>query len=184
MDEKIYAKIEEIFSGFSQTDELTALKYKVAFDVKKTYNQMMQSGFSEYIAVAESMDYVNRIAEIIKNETDEQKVKELLSDEKKLKDNIKNTASTVNNSENYDKESLDKIIQLVGDAALEEEKLANTEIEEQNDEIVYKQEKNEKGKTKTKKEEWKTCLSRLGIFLAITGVTALILYLFHVLKAF
>ncbi len=188
MDEKIYAKIEEIFSAFSQTDEITALKYKVAFDVKKTYNQMMQSGFSEYIAVAESMDYVNKIAEIVKNESDEEKVKELLSDEKKLKENIKNTLSTVSEDENYDKESLDKIVQLVGNAALEEEKLLSTDIEEQNDEIVYKTASSTANDDNTSgakpKKDWKTYLKNLGVFLTITGLTALVLYLLHLLKAF
>lgn len=193
MNNKIYEKIDEIFAN-KNTDEFEKLKKEITFDCKKLYNQMIQSGFSEYIAVAENLDNLKKIEDIVKNETNLQNIKEQLSKEKKLKDDIKNTTSQDKLSDNYDKESIENIKKLVEGAALETENLDNLYFEEQNDEIVYKSKNQVKedytnsnsidNKVENEKFDSKRYFIRLGSFVGVIGVTILIVVLLHIFHVF
>lgn len=190
MDRKIYDKIDEIFDKRKDKDGYFELQKQVEFNCKKAYNQMLQSGFSEYIAVAESLDLLNKIEKIIETENDMETVKALInSKEKTLKENIKKTAAENINENGADNDSLEKIIELVNDAALAEENLANTAIEEQNDEIIYKDKPQDNKKDSRKpagftKKEVLNYLKQLGSFIVIIGVTTAVLVLLHYFKVF
>lgn len=205
MDKVIYDKIEEIFCDYKDMADVNTLKEKVTFNCKKSYNQLLQSGFSAYIAVTENLDYLTKIQELIKDEHDLAKVNEIISSsEKILSENIKNTVAETVIDDNYDKQSLDKIKELVGEAAVAGEELQNIDIVEQNDEIIYKTidkkeeqsqntdfdkkqtENNRKksfisGKIKSKKAKY---IYDLVSFLLIVGLTAVVIVLLHHFNVF
>lgn len=198
MNNKIYEKIDEIFKD-KNAEDFVKLKKEITFDCKKLYNQMIQSGFSEYIAVAENLDNLKKIEQIVQKENNIITIREQLSEEKKLKDNIKNTTSQEKLGENYDKDYIENIKKLVEGAALETVNLDNLDIKEQSDEIVYKTEKSnqdttnktvnnndDENKSTNKKYifDSKNYFIRLGTFVGVIGVTALIVVLLHIFKVF
>ena len=213
MNNKIYEKIDEIFLG-RETEEYLKLKKEITFDCKKLYNQMVQSGFSEYIAVAENLDNLNKIEEIVKTQKTVEQIKNKLSKEEKLKDDIKSTTSKEKLNGEYDKEYIDNIKKIVEGAALDTENLDNIDIREQNDEIIYKKNidnieniKNNfnnkltddslennlhilSSSTKKNKSNQnagynkKRYFIRLGTFSGIIGLTTLVVYLLHVFQVF
>ena len=213
MNNKIYEKIDEIFLG-RETEEYLKLKKEITFDCKKLYNQMVQSGFSEYIAVAENLDNLNKIEEIVKTQKTVDQIKNKLSKEEKLKDDIKSTTSKEKLNGEYDKEYIDNIKKIVEGAALDTENLDNIDIREQNDEIIYKKNidniENIKNNFNNKLTDdslennlnilsssttkntsnqntgynKKRYFIRLGTFIGIIGLTALVVYLLHVFHVF
>ena len=184
MNQEIYNKIDKIFCSLQKDSKTTEFKKELTFNVKKLYNQMLQSGFSEYIAVAECLDSLDKFEKLIGNEKDIDKIKQLVNSEKQFKDNIKNTTSKKELSDDYDKESIDKIIQLVEGAAEEKNNLFSTETVEQNDEIIYKsftEKNNNTRNNKNKKFDKKSYFTKLFSFIAILLITALAITLTHYL---
>ena len=183
MNQEIYNKIDKIFCSLQDNKETKSFKQEVEFNTKKLYNQMLQSGFSEYIAVAECLDSLDKFASLIGEEKDIEKIKNLVSNEKQLKDNIQNTTSKKELSDDYDRESIEKIIQLVEGAAEEKNNLSSIGFAEQNDEIIYKENiennKNNDNNFAKNKFNKKQYLSKLFTFLGVLLVTGLAITLVH-----